>query len=222
MQRKVERQTCERIGRRKEIRSVVCLWRGIFSCACFWTILISFMKNLQFWKQTKLGATPGRIHLGEKETFCTLWCVRKVVVGWWGGADTWGLHWKVPAESFLPVPCSKNSVELFCSRLWHTSHTSHITMTSTSCSRRLALHFYCVTQGNVWEGPRWTAELFSKEQHATTCHKAILPYKIDCISFGLSPKCYIYLPWPPPKYCHSHSIATANHIITLDGATILS
>ncbi len=25
--------------------------------------------------------------------------------------------------------------------------------------------------------------------------------------------CYIYLPWPPPKYCHSHSIATANHII---------
>ncbi len=35
-------------------------------------------------------------------------------------------------------------------------------------------------------------------------------------------RCYIYLPWPPPKYCHSHSIATANHIITLDGASILS
>ncbi len=34
--------------------------------------------------------------------------------------------------------------------------------------------------------------------------------------------CYIYLPWPPPKYCHSHSIATANHSITLAGATILS
>ncbi len=27
------------------------------------------------------------------------------------------------------------------------------------------------------------------------------------------PHCYIYLPWPPPKYCHNHSIATANHII---------